>query len=166
MMILQLLRVFGPYVAIAAVLIAVFFAGYHAAEKHHIEYVAQLRAASSAELEKARQHNAAISQTLAESARVIDETYQQKTLDIQSAADNNRAALAGRLRRDSASCNNRAMSSSAESTGVGVVASAGRWVVSDAVAQRLIERHAIADNVTAIAASCQAYVKQLQQEFK
>ena len=152
----SLIKPLLPFIAAALLLSGAWFHGYGKGKEQLIEYRAVIEA--QAEIAKTNADHA--EQTLIESARAIDAQADAHKQALDALTLDNRKLLDSRLRAKP-SC--RSVPTDTTSTGFGVGTDSREWVVSEAVANRLIERHAIADQVTETASACQQYIKSIEE---
>lgn len=99
-LLLNILKKLAPVLLIAGLFAAVYWQGYSAASKRHLEYVTKLNAESEMLLKQAKQRNADIQAQAEQSANIIGETYDANHQTITHLATAN-AELVAKLRQQS-----------------------------------------------------------------
>jgi hypothetical protein len=161
---LALFKKCAPYIAAALIVTAIWMHGYHTADAKRIQEIADITAQSNAVLNEANIKNAEIEKQLSVSALIIGETYEKHQTEIANITDDNRQLLAKRLRESSGRCNT--MSNSSKTTSSGNEEFTDYWLVQQAIADRLIERHEYADQIVETARACQDYVKTITEQLR
>lgn len=159
-----LLKKLAPIIALGLLLFIVWFQGYNAAKQEWIEREAAIKAQTHALFQQAERQNAHLKQSLEQSARIIEEQASENHQTITDITAHNRELLAHRLRESVGSSTNT-LPNNSQATSNSDEASSTTWMVQPAIADRLIERHATADEVTETARACQAYVTELEQHI-
>lgn len=154
----------APFIAIGLLLFIVWFQGYNTAKQEWIEREAAIKAESRVLMQQAEQRNAALKQNLEQSARIIEEQADENHQTITDITAHNRELLAHRL-HESAGSGTNPLPNDSQATSNGDEATSAAWVVQPAIAERLIDRHTTADEVTETARACQAYVTELEQQL-
>ena len=159
-----LFKKLAPIIALGLLLFIVWFQGYNAAKQEWIEREAAIKAETHAIFQQAERQNALLKQSLEQSARIIEEQASENHQTITDITAHNRELLAHRL-RESAGSGTNPLPNDSQATRSGDEAATAAWLVQPAVASRLIDRHAAADEVTETARACQAYVTELEQHI-
>lgn len=161
-LLLNVFKKLAPFLLIAALFCAVWFHGYHYANRQSVEREARIAAESNQITGAALKHNAEVQAQAEQSALIIGETYETNRKAIADLTAAN-AVLVARVRQQSAArCGTGEMSNTATATR----ASDATDPDDGGFFESLVDSASIADEVTETARACQAYVKNLQEVFK
>jgi cbb3-type cytochrome oxidase subunit 3 len=160
-LLLDLFKRFAPYIAVALLLVGVWWHGYRTADTKRIESEARIAAQSNLLIAQATKRNADIQAQAAQSARIIGETYDANHKTIADLSAYNRDLLA-RLRRQPTGCGTGGMPDTTSAARIGDAVDPG----IGGILESAVDQSRIADEVTETARACQAYVKTLQEVFK
>lgn len=162
--IFTVIKPFLPIIAVALILAGAWFAGYAKGREQLHAYRAVIEAQSTQVKEQAQQHAIEVNERLRASAEIINAQAEQHAQQIEALATDNRTLLAQRLQQSAGRRCSR-LPETTGSTSSGTEDASRYWMVSETVANRLIERHTIADQVIETAQSCQQYVKSIQEQI-
>lgn len=134
-----------------------FGLGYSTAIKKLYRYQAQVEAQTEVAAKRAQE----IEQTLTESAKIIEvnNAHHRETIDAMAA--DTRKLLVERVRKPADKC---PVSDHTATPGSSDETSAGNWILSEADANRLIDRFKLADEITETARACQNYLNRILTE--
>ena len=152
----------APILLIAALFGAVWFQGYHFANRQSVEREARIAAESNQIIGAARKRNADIQAQAEQSAHIIGETYETNRKAIADLTAAN-AVLVARMRQQSAArCGTGGMPNTVTATRASDATDPG----DGGFLESLVDHARIADEVTETARACQAYVTNLQGIMK
>lgn len=151
-LLLNILKKLTPVLLIAGLFAAVYWQGYHSAEKHWIEREAQIRVESNSLIAQAKQRNADIQAQAEQSAKIIGETYEQNHKTINDIVASN-AELVAKLRRQSAASSGKSrLSNTASATRSSATQDTG----SGEFLESFVDQARIADETSETARACQS----------
>jgi len=161
---LSLFKKLAPFIAAGLLLFIVWFQGYATAKNEWIKQEAAIKAETKLLFQQAERQNAQFKKSLEQSARIIEDQASENHQTIVDITAHNRELLAHRMR--GATCGGtNALPNNPQATSGGYEAPADAWMVQPAIANRLIDRHAAADEVTETARACQTYVTELEKHI-
>lgn len=161
-LLLNIFKRLAPFLLIAALFGAVWFQGYHFANRRSAEREARIAAESNLIIDEARKRNVDIQTQAEQSAKIIGETYDTNRQTIADLTAANAVLVARVRQQSSARCGTGGMPDTAPATRAGDATDPG----DGGFLESLVDQARIADEVTETARACQAYVRNLQEVFK